>query len=76
MCAWVQEHLINNCNITKGKISFDSGTYQMFIVRNKINVLKYMYYPCVNKEIVLDRKYKTAKILILNEMKKEKNKTV
>lgn len=69
MCTWVQKILIDKCNISKTTISFESGIYRFFCCKNRNNVLKYLYYTNVSKEICLDRKYKEAKILMLRNLK-------
>lgn len=70
MCSWVQEWLFQKCNISKCKICFDSNIYRLYICRGRIDALKTMYYPCVDKNICLDRKYKQAKVLMLRDLKK------
>ena len=72
MCSRIQEILIYKCKISKTKIGFDSNIYRLYITKGKIDVLKYMYYPLLNKDIVLDRKYQTAKRLILDSIKVNK----
>ena len=72
MCSRIQEILIDKCKISKTKIGFDSNIYRLYITKGKIDVLKYMYYPLLNKDIVLDRKYQTAKRLILDSIKVNK----
>lgn len=69
MCSWVQEWLINKCNVSKCKILFDSNIYRLYICRGRIDALKTIYYPCVDKNICLDRKYKKAKVLMLRDLK-------
>lgn len=69
MCAWLQDVLIKKCNITKTNICFHCNTYRLMITKNRLNVLEYLYYPCLSKDIVLDRKYKNAKILLLENRK-------
>ena len=70
MCSWVQDWLFNRCdNMSKCKISFDSNIYRLFICKGRLEALKVIYYPCVQKEICLDRKYKQAKVLMLRDLK-------
>lgn len=75
MCSWVQDWLHDECNISKCKISFDSNIYRLYVCKGRIDTLKYLYYPCVNKDICLDRKYKQAKILMLENLKQSRLKT-
>ena len=60
LCKWVQEYLIDKCSVSKTKIQFDSNIYRVYFCKNRINILNYLYYENVNKNIVLDRKYKTV----------------
>ena len=69
MCSWVQDILVQKCGVSKTVIGFDSNIYRLFCCKNRINVLKYLYYPCVNKNICLNRKYKQAKVLMLRDLK-------
>ena len=70
MCKWVQDWLIKNCNVGVTKISYDSNIYRVYFIKNRINVLRKLYYVGLNKNICLDRKYKEAMILMLENLKK------
>lgn len=69
-CLWTQERLIEFCGIPKTKMGFESNRYRIYVSRGKIDVLKWMYYPMLNKDIVLERKYKQAKLLILHSIRR------
>lgn len=69
-CSWVQKKLIELCDIPKTKIGFESNRYRIYITKGKIDTLKWMYYPLLDKNIVLERKYKQAKLLILHSIRR------
>ena len=70
MCSWVQNYLLKKCpHMHKGAISFESNIYRFSVCSDRIEVLDLLYYPGVSKEIVLDRKYKDAKIFKLRDIK-------
>lgn len=57
----IQDHLIDKCNIHKGKVCNHSGTNRIYIIKNRKQVLEYLYYDdCIS----LDRKYEIAKFVV------------
>lgn len=74
MCSWVQQWLLAHCDMSKVKIGYDSNIYRLYLCRGRLNALRLMYYPCLDKEIVLDRKYKQAKLLLLDDIKKSQSR--
>lgn len=54
---FVQAYLIEECNITKNRIIDHCNTHRFYVCKNRVNVLKHLYY---NDCVALDRKYETA----------------
>lgn len=72
MCNWILNFFMKLFDMPKMKIFFHFNTYRLYICKCRYKILEYMYYPCVNKEIVLTRKYQQAKILLLRHAKANK----
>lgn len=70
---FVQNYLHEKCSTNINKIIQHCNTYRIYICKNRMNVLKYLYYKNC---IALDRKYDLANDLIKEdiEIKKIKNK--
>lgn len=61
--SFVQEYLCKKCNSNINKICDHCNTYRIYVCKNRINVLKHLYYTnCLS----LDRKYNIARNIIYN----------